>query len=57
MRDLRRRGDTTIGFIDPYIVFKDPLTRGWETAAEENVLKFLSEQKDKESILYPYCGE
>jgi hypothetical protein len=57
MRNLRIRRDSTIGFIDPYIVFKDPLTRGWETAAEENIMMFLTEQKNKETILYPYGGE
>jgi hypothetical protein len=26
MKDLRSRNDMEIGFVDPYVVFKDPLT-------------------------------
>jgi hypothetical protein len=56
MRDLRARNDKEIGFVDPYVVFKDPNTPYvmWRVQTERNLRRYLINQKDKRYILFPY---
>lgn len=58
MRDLARRNDKEVGFIDPYIVFsvpkKDPAYDIWRNETGRNLRRFLVNQKNKRYILFPY---
>nr|ACS88374.1 transposon protein [Coix lacryma-jobi] len=57
MRQLRRKNDKEIGFIDPYIVFKHPSSTpsdAWKTQTERNLRRFFVNQRDKRYILFPY---
>jgi hypothetical protein len=56
MRDLRARNDKEVGFVDPYVVFKDPKTPYaiWRVQTERNLRRYLINQKDKRYILFPY---
>ena len=48
MRELRMRNDNSIGFVDPYIVFKAPQAV-WTTSHEievcTNLMRFFVNQK------------
>jgi hypothetical protein len=56
MRDLTRRNNKNIGFVDPYIIFKDPNTPydQWRPQTERNLWRFLINQKNKRFKLFPY---
>jgi len=56
MRDLRVRNDKEIGFVDPYVAFKDLKTPYvlWRTQTKRNLWRFLINQKDKRYIPFPY---
>jgi hypothetical protein len=60
MRELRIRNDNSIGFVDPYIVFKDPQavwTEAHETEVCINLMRFFVNQKEKQKILFPFNFE
>jgi hypothetical protein len=58
MQDLRDRNDKRIGFIDPYVVYKDTVTpdpnNQRPVEMERNLQRFLYNQRDRGSILFPY---
>ncbi len=55
MGELKKRGCNTVGFIDPYIVFKITITqKTWLEDTRANIRKFLETQRDKRVILFPY---
>jgi hypothetical protein len=58
MRDLRDRNEKRIGFIDPYVIYKDiviPDPNNQRPAKmERNLQWFLYNQRDRGSILFPY---
>ena len=56
MTELRKEGCNEIGFIDPHIVFKDPITpkTNWKNESESNLMNFLVNQRYKKDILFPY---
>ena len=64
MRELRIRNDNSIGFVDPYIVFKAPQalwTAAHETEVYTNIIRFFVNQKENKysspstsSELYSY---
>ena len=60
MRELRMSNDNSIGFIDPYIVFKAPQA-GWTAAHDTeictNLMRFFVNQKEKQKILFPFNFE
>jgi hypothetical protein len=45
-----------LAFVDPNIVFKDPVTPkpNWKPESESNLMKFLVNQRHKQDILFPY---
>ena len=49
MSELQRIQDTSVGFIDPYIVFKtDIIVKDhWVSEAQTNIMKFFVKQHDK----------
>jgi hypothetical protein len=51
--------DIDVGFVDPYIIFKDPVTPPpyWKPQAEKNLMRFLVNQRNKTMILFPYNFE
>ena len=55
MGECRKRGTTSIGYIDPNIIFKNHQTypRFW-TDTEKNIKMFLENQRYKKYILFPY---
>jgi hypothetical protein len=55
MKDLRSRNDMEIGFVDPYIVFKDPLTSEpkLETSNGEESHEVLHEPKGQKIDTLP----
>ena len=60
MRELRIRNDNSIGFVDPYIVFK--ASQAVWTAYHEkevctNLMRFFVNQKEKQKILFPFNFE
>ena len=60
MRELRMRNDNSIGFVDPYIVFKAPQTvwtADHETEVCTNLMRFFVNQKEKQKILFPFNFE
>jgi hypothetical protein len=55
MTELRSKNDNTLGFVDPYIVFKQPnLSATWINDICTNLMRFFVNQKDKKGILFPY---
>ena len=64
MRELRSKNDNSIGFVDPYIVFKAlqvVWTASHETEVCTNLMRFFVNQKEKKysfsstlSELYSY---
>jgi hypothetical protein len=55
MGELRKKRYTHIGFIDPYIVYKNPITHAsWLEDTRANIRNFLERQRDKKAILFPY---
>jgi len=56
MSELQRIQDTSVGFIDPYIVFKTGIIvkERWVSEAQENIMMFFVKQHDKTTILFPY---
>ena len=60
MRELRIRNDNSIGFVDPYIVFKAPQAvwiASHETEVYTNLMRFFVNQKEKQKILFPFNFE
>lgn len=60
MRELRMRNDNSIGFVDPYIVFKAQQalwTASHETEVCTNLMRFFVNQKEKQKILFPFNFE
>ena len=60
MRELRMRNDNSIGFVDPYIVFKAPQavwTVDHEIEVCTNLMRFFVNQKGKQKILFPFNFE
>jgi len=56
MRELRIRNDNSIGFVDPYIVFKAPQvvwTTSHETEVCTNLMRFFVNQKVKQKYSSP----
>jgi len=56
MRELRSKNDNSIGFVDPYIVFKAPQavwTASHETEIGTNLMRFFVNHKEKQKILFP----
>ena len=43
MTERRKEGCNEIGFVDPHIVFKDPVTPkpNWKSESESNLMNFL----------------
>jgi hypothetical protein len=55
MTDLRSKNDNTLGFVDPYVVFKEPNPSvTWINDMCTNLMRFFMNQKDKKRILFPY---
>ena len=56
MIERRKKGYNEIGFVDPHIVFKDPVTPkpNWKSESESNLMNFLVNQRHKKDILFPY---
>jgi hypothetical protein len=58
MRELRLKQDDWIGFIDPYVMYKDTKTKNPFNLKikkmEKNLRRFFYNQKHKELILFPY---
>ena len=56
MTELRKEGYNEIGFVDPHIVFKDPINpkTNWKSESESNLMNFLVNQRHKKDILFPY---
>jgi hypothetical protein len=58
MRELRLKQDDRIGFIDPYVVYKDTKTKDPFNLKikemEKNLWTFFYNQRHKELILFPY---
>ena len=59
MSELQKIQDTSVGFIDPYIVFKTGIIikERWVSKAQENIMMFFVKQHDKATILFPYNFE
>ena len=59
MSELQRIQDTSVGFIDPYMVFKtDIIVKDhWVSEAQTNIMKFFVKQHDKTIILFSYNFE
>ena len=59
MGELRIRNDNSIGFVNPYIVFKAPQvwTADHETEVCTNLMRFFVNQKEKQKILFPFNFE
>ena len=59
MSELPRIQDTSVGFIDPYIVFKTGIIikERWVSKARENIMMFFVKQHDKTTILFQYNFE
>ena len=60
MRDLKIINDNSIGFVDPYIVFKAPQavwTASHEIEVYTNLMRFFVNQKEKQKILFPFNFE
>jgi len=59
MSELQRIQDTSVGFIDPYIIFKTDIIvkEHWVSEAQTNIMKFFVKQHDKTTILFPYNFE
>lgn len=58
MREFRLKQDDEIGFIDPYVVYKDTKTDDLfnlrPKEIEKNLCKFFYNQRHKDLILFPY---
>jgi len=55
MRELRKRNDNNIGFVDPYVVYKHPNPpHDYKPEREKNLMMFLVNQRNKKDILFPY---
>ena len=56
MSELQIIQDTSVSFIDPYIVFKTGIIikERWVSEAQENIMMFFVKQHDKTTILFPY---
>ena len=58
MGECKKRRCTTIGFIDPHIIFKHPNPNPtWREEMKANMKMFLEKQRDKKYILFPYNFE
>jgi hypothetical protein len=55
MTQLRDRYDNAVGFVDLYIVFKDPNpSTTWSNDLCKNLMRFFVNQKDIQRIVFPY---
>jgi len=55
MTELRSKNDNTLGFVDPYIVFKEPNPSAtWINEMCMNLTRFFVNQEYKKRILFPY---
>jgi hypothetical protein len=56
MTERKKKGCNEVGFVDPNIVFKDPVTPkpNWKSKSESNLMKFLVNQRHKQDILFSY---
>jgi len=55
MRELRSRNDNIVGFVDPYVIFKDPNpTATLMNDMCMNLMRFLVNQQEKRTILFLY---
>jgi hypothetical protein len=58
MREQRLKKDNRIGFIDPYVVYKDTKTKDplnlKPKEMEKNLRRFFYNQRHMEKILFPY---
>ena len=54
MSELQRIQDTSVGFIDHYIVFKTDIIakEHWVSEAQKNIMRFFVKQHDKTTILF-----
>lgn len=55
---MRKRGEHGVGFVDPYIIYKNP--NPTETTAadnETNLMRAFVKQKEKRRLLFPYNFE
>ena len=59
MTERKKKTCNKVGFVDPYVVFKDLVTPkpNWKHESESNLMKFLVKQRDKQDILFPYNFE
>jgi len=56
MRELRSKNGNSIGFVDPYVVFKAPhavWTTSHETEVCTNLMRFFVNQKEKQTYSSP----
>ena len=54
MTELRKRKDNDVGFVDPYVVYKQPNPpKDYKPQPERNLINFLVNQHDKKEILFP----
>ena len=55
MTKLRSKNDHTVGFVDPYVVFKEPNPSAtWINDMCTNLIRFSVNQKYKRRILFSY---
>jgi hypothetical protein len=55
MTELISKNDNTIGFVDPYVIFKEPNPSStWINDMCTNLMRFFMNQKYKRRILFPY---
>ena len=54
MLELQRIQDTSVGFIDPYIVFKTDIIakEHWVSEAQKNIMRFFMKQHDKTQYFF-----
>ena len=59
MLELQRIQDISVGFINPYIIFKTDIIakEQWVPEAQKNIMRFFVKQHDKTIILFPYSFE
>ena len=54
MTELRSKNDNTLGFVDPYVVFKEPNPSAtWINDMYTNLMRFFVNQKDKKEYSSP----
>jgi len=54
MTELRSKNNNTLGFVDPYIVFKEPNPSAtWINDMCTNLMRFFVNQKGKKEYSFP----